>query len=190
MVKRGCEWQDKCKRDVLAEVGSKHGIEGRRIAFVQGHDLYGSWCGSLFLRKRGGCGQKPERQRCDEQRCQKAYGHESHCGCPSQKCARIVRLLRLLSRAGKPATVATLESGSLGHEERLGSRKAEGSHQSHVVGFGDCACTTVGSTLRNSIGSNNLFCQRKALLQIGMRVIDRYRGLKIENTDRGSRWRM
>jgi len=86
---------------------------------------------------------------------------------------------------------ATLESGSLGHEERLGSRKAEGSHQSHVVGFGDCACTTVGSTLRNSIGSNNLFLPtQKPLLQIGMRVIDRYRGLKIENTDRRSRWRM
>src|SRR6267142_2584296 len=146
MVKGGCEWQDKCKRDVLAEVGSKHGIEGRRIAFVQGHDLYGSWCGSLFLRKRGGCGQKPERQRGDEQRCQKAYGHESHCGCPSQKCARIVRLLRLLSRAGKPAIVAT-----------------------------------------NSRATENP--PRRRWNQVHW-VIDRYRGLKIENTDRGSRWRM
>jgi hypothetical protein len=39
LVKRRGKWSDKCKRNVLAEVGSKHGIEGRWIALVQGHNL-------------------------------------------------------------------------------------------------------------------------------------------------------
>jgi hypothetical protein len=35
------EWRDKSERDVLAEIRSHHGVEGGRVAFVEGHDLGG-----------------------------------------------------------------------------------------------------------------------------------------------------